>query len=390
MKNLLIGVAGLTWFALVFAITFWITFPSVPLGDRVRVVVFENTNGDYDVQMDNLRPWWFGASANNIRVSSVNKGRGDDAMTTPLVVVDGASVRFSPFGLRASPHVSGIVDLGGSDISFEAQGAMNKRGDGYQATMVKVEAEGFPVADLASLSGVEIDATGTMDLSIDVTSEDGMRVAEGDIRINASNVLIAALDPSLTGGMDLGMEIPIQEFDLRIDVSEGKATLSHGEIISDLATIQLEGGITLRDDISRSTVNVSATVKLGEKLALFESFLKSAQWADEKFHYRCTGTVARNHCREDRERSGGTARARTTSQTGSNDEDRERRKKELKERLKENSARRAERANERASAEEAEQDEEEFEDIGYVDDEELDDEELDDEEPIDGEEVFED
>ena len=189
------------------------------------------------------------------------------------------------------------------------------------------------------------------------------------------------------------MEIPIQEFDLRIDVSEGTATLSHGEFISDLATIQLEGGITLRDDISRSTVNVSATVKLGEKLALFESFLKSAQWADEKFHYRCTGTVARNHCREDRERSGGTARAPTNSRTGSIDEDRERRKKELKERLKENSARRAERANERASAEEAEQDEQdeqEFEDIGYVDDEELDDEELDDEEPIDGEEVFED
>ena len=80
-----------------------------------------------------------------------------------------------------------------------------------QEMLQVLEARDFPVADLASLAGVDIDATGALDFSMDVTSNAGMRGAEGDIKIVASNILIAALDPALTGGMDLGMEIPIEE-----------------------------------------------------------------------------------------------------------------------------------------------------------------------------------
>ncbi len=395
MKRLLIGVAGLVWFVLVFAITFWMTFPSAPLGDRVRLLVHQNTNGEYDVQMDSLRPWWFGASANNIRISSVKRVRGAPPVATPMFAVNGASVRVSPFGLKKTPHVSGVVDLGGSEVTFDAQGALNKRGNGYQATAVELNATSFPVADLAALTGTEIDATGELDFSADVESDGGMRSAHGDIKIRASNVNIASLDPSLTGGMDLGMEIPIDDIDLRIEIEDGKATIAHGEIISELATVALEGDVTMRDDVTRSTVNISATIELGDKLAMFKSFLKSAEWADGKFHYRCTGTVARNHCREDRER-GGSVRAGLPSR-GSTDADRERRKRELKDRLRENTERRAERTRERAARAPARDD---LEDVGYVDeedeefDEDLEDEEggeeFDDEEPVEGDEVFED
>ena len=76
MKRVLMVVGGVIWFALVFFITWRVTFPGQAIEDRLRVEVANATNGTYELSLSDLRPWWTGVAADNVVLIEV-KGRGD-------------------------------------------------------------------------------------------------------------------------------------------------------------------------------------------------------------------------------------------------------------------------------------------------------------------------
>lgn len=386
MKRVLAVVGGVLWFALVFFVTWRMTFPSEAVGNRIKVEVHKATNGAFELSMADLAPWWVGAKANSVVLYEVGR-----AEKTPDFAFEAARVRAGLLSLiRNEPRVMGAVQIGSSDLDYDVTVAMNKRGTGFVPRTVALTAERFPLQDIAGLAGATIEASGGLDLDVDLSAEDGMREAKGAIKISGRDLLISKLDPELTGGMDLGMEIPIDEVDIRFDVDQGKAELRDGKIKSSLVDAKLEGDITLREDMGRSTLNIEIALELGDELAMFKGFIKRAEWSDGSFHYKCSGTFDRPSCRENPERGASAARGRgrsrgeddearprtrTESQPRSSlsDEERDKRRQEALERLREARERRGEGGDEATDAS-GNPGDGELEEIGYEDDDEFDEE----------------
>jgi len=386
---------GLIWFLGVFLLTFRWTFPSDAIADRVRVEVSNATDGAYDLSMSGVRPWGTGAAAEQVILSEVAPARGaEPGEKTPLFAFETVRVRAGLLSLlRNQPRLSGAVEVGAAEVDFDLTLGMNKRGTELAPRLVNIETEGFPIEDLAGLAGYTVEATGGLDLEVDLKADESMRDAVGDIKISGKDLVLVSLDPELTMGMDLGREIPIDEIELDLDVEDGKATVRRGTIESELADVEVEGDLTLRDDLARSSMNLSITLDLGEELAMFEPFLKDARWQDGDFHYRCSGTLSRATCRSDRERSSSSSRSRRadtprperSGSSGLSDEEREERRKAMQERLRQSAERRqADRsgadAREVLEEEGYLEDDEEYEDEVEEEDEELDERELDEDE----------
>lgn len=387
MRRVLMGVAGVLWFALVFFVTWRLTFPSEAAGERLRVEVARATGGQYQLSLSDVKPWWTGIQANNVMLSEVNRGEA-----TLVAAFESARVRAGLFSLlRNQPRISGAVAVGSSELDYDVTVGMNKRGTQLAPRLVNITADAFPLRDLAGLVGVTVDATGGLDIEIELEAGDGMRDAIGDIRIGGRDVLISSVDPEVTFGMDLGMEIPIDEIDIHFEVDQGKATVRTGKIRSSKLDTEIEGDITLREDVSRSSMDLTFILDLGDDLEIFKGFLKRAEWGDGTFHYKCSGSFSRPVCREDPERGGSAARSgrrnnnrgsRATRPTTNNTrnaltpEEREKRRQEALERLRASRERRASTGSGSTAADGGDDPGEELEEIGYAEDEEFIDEEL--------------
>src|SRR5690606_31051398 len=165
-----------------------------------------------------------------------------------------------------------------------------------------LEAPKLPLGDVALLAGADLEGTGAVDLQVRLLAPEGFGKADGQIAITGRDLRITRLDLSSAGVPDLGMEIPIGDPDLRLDVKAGKATVTRGTVRSGLATIRVDGEVNLRDDLASSILNLGLVVgNLGEELQPFQAFL-GTPWRDGNFHYRCTGSFERSNCREERER----------------------------------------------------------------------------------------
>ncbi len=349
MKNALLVVGGILWFGLVFSLTFWLTFPSDTLAERLKYEVYDGSGGDYQLQLDSLSPWWVGVSGEMVQLYSNTTPRGGGDPVSELVfAAEAARLRVSPLSLlRRTPSVAGGMTIGGGDVDFTVATQMDKK-DRLGVSDLTIEAQDFPIIDLASLAGTAMEGTGTIDIEVEISAPDGMRQAEGKIEIHGGDILITKLDPAAMGGMDLGMEIPLDDIDIVLDITQGKAEFTRGKIRSQMANIDLDGALTLRDDLTRSTMNIGLVVELGEELAMFKSFLNDAKGADEKFHYKCAGTLSRMpRCSGQRvgRRDGGTRRSTPAASGNSrrqsggaraetSAEDREKRREEIRERLR--------------------------------------------------------
>ena len=73
MRNLLIGVFTLFWCALVFLVTFWLTFPSDTLVERVRWEVPERLGKEYSIDLASVSPWWVGLSAQDVMAGGMEQ-----------------------------------------------------------------------------------------------------------------------------------------------------------------------------------------------------------------------------------------------------------------------------------------------------------------------------
>src|SRR5688500_17158624 len=92
----------LTWLALgawggvAFAGTFWLSFPSKAVADRLSYEVSARSGGAWQLQVGSVAPWWYGLSATQVVVSSLDPG---DDVPTPLFFGNAAGVRVSPWSL---------------------------------------------------------------------------------------------------------------------------------------------------------------------------------------------------------------------------------------------------------------------------------------------------
>ena len=222
MSRFTMALGGMVWFGLVFSVTFWWTFPSQEIGDRVRVEVFTATDGELDLMMQNLRPYWTGVAADDvILMQNVEARGGMEAESAPLFVFDRARIRVGLFSvLTSSPRVMGDVTIGGSDVEYDVTAGMNKRGTNLVPRSVELSAPAMPVADLAGLAGLDIRASGTLEIDVDLQSEESMRDSVGKVRLAGRNLTIHEVDPSLTQGMDLGMEILLDDLEIELDVED--------------------------------------------------------------------------------------------------------------------------------------------------------------------------
>jgi len=347
MKKLALVAAGILWFGVVFLFTFWLTFPSETMAERLKYEVYEGSDGAYQLQLGSVSPWWVGLSGSDVQLYSIETPRGGEPETKLAFAADRARLRVSLFSLlRQTPSVSGGMTLGGGDISFALDTQLDKR-DRLSVSAAKLEAEEFPFIGLLGLAGMDVEGSGYLDLEVDIEAPDGMRQAEGKIEISGSNILITEVDPALTGGHSLGMEIPLDDLDLVLDITQGKAEISRGTIRSPKANVDIDGAVMLRDDLTRSSVNMELAVEIGDEFAIFKPMVSDAKGSDGKYHWQCAGSLSRRPRCSAKSRSSvagrsGSARgssrgstpSRTTTRTETSAEDREKRREEIRERLR--------------------------------------------------------
>jgi len=402
MKNLLLIAGGLFWFGFLFLVTFFITFPSDAVVERARWEVSERSNGQYSLELDDLSPWWLGASAADVKLYSVPRS-GDPSLA--LLAKD-LRVSASPFSLLSrAPTLSGsITPIDGTLYYSVGTARSEKKGD-LKVNGVEVSADGFPLMELLLLSGTDAAGTGGLDIDIDVDGDESLKGSSGHVRIEGSGLSLSELE--IPGVGPLGMDIPIDELDIDIKVDKGNASFKKGEIKSSLLQADLKGNILLASTMERSTMNVEIVLSnLGSDLQGFAPMLAQAEVSpgSETYKFTCSGTVGNPRCEMGEGKAVGARNPRDRSNRasrGSRSEDRAARpprerpdadelKKKREERLE-----RLRKLREDRAAEVRERDNEEFDDEPEDEEEpfdEVDDEEFleEDEEFLDDEEFFDD
>lgn len=298
-RRIVLGVALLcVWLGFVFLVTLRLTFPSEAVADRLAYEVQKGSGGQYELQLRDLSPWRLGATADAIRLFRHAPGGGEPTLA---FAADSARVKVGAWSLlRRQPRLTGTVRIGSGDVDFVV--STGAGGAGPVLHELLLEAPKLPLADVAMLAGADLEGTGSVNLQVRLLAPEGFGKADGQVTITGRDLRITRLDLSSAGVPDLGMEIPIQDLELTLDVKAGKATITRGNVRTGLGSLRVEGEINLRDDLASSILNIGLLVgDLGEELKPFQGFL-GTPWRDGKFHYRCTGSFERSNCREERER----------------------------------------------------------------------------------------
>lgn len=302
MKRRMVLGAGLfvVWLFVVFLVTLRLSFPSKAVADRLAWEVQKGSGGQYELQMRDLTPWRVGASANAIRVLR-HDPRTPDAQPTLAFAAEKARVRVGLWSLiRQEPRLTGSLKIGSGDVDFVVGTAAGSAGPSLYE--LQLEAPSLGIGDLALLTGGDFEGTGKVQVRARLLAPEGLSRSEGQMKVSGRDLSITRLDLSSMGVPDLGMEIPIEDLDVTLDVRLGRATVSRGLLKSSLATIRIDGDVSLRDDLPASIMNLEFVVTdLGPELQPFRAFLGSP-WRDGGYHYRCTGTFERSHCRAESER----------------------------------------------------------------------------------------
>jgi type II secretion system protein N len=313
MRNVLFAVAVAGWGLIVFAGTFYVTFPSQAVADRIRYEVPRMMGDEYTVELGNVSPWWMGLSVSDVKLYRAEdsrrpaivedeegeEGEAEVASGSQLVgLFENVRVRVSPWSLlRRAPYLSGVLSLPGGDVDFSVGTAVAEEGDIGLADVV-VHADDLPLEDLMMLAPQwSASGTGTVDIDIDLhAGSNGMRDATGKIALGGTALELTDVELPTVG--NLGMPIPIAEIVLQADVVDGKATFTDAHAHSDFAKLKLGGELTLRDPIDRSAMDIQLIVSdLGEALGPMKNMataaMADARQSDGTYLYSCRGVIAR-------------------------------------------------------------------------------------------------
>ena len=364
---------GFAWAFVLFLCTGWLSFPGDAVAKRVVYEVNNQSRGAYQLELGDLQPWWFGLKTDDLKVFGK---AGADGTNPLLALATDARASASPFSLLArTPSVSGSVTLGlDGQVDYAVSTAMDAEGQNLLVTEVHVASESFPVGELLALApSYEGGADGTLALHADIAAPEGMGSANGSVVLRGQRITLTS---PVIMDFPLGRDVVISDLDIELEVEDGKAKVSRGRLVTDLANADITGNIVLAEPFARSTVDLRIEAELDASMAAMATMLKSAE-VNGKLVWRCNGRIdqlARVCTPGDQPKA---ARGRNTNRnrgarrnraanrpnrvnrpgaaTGLSDEEREKRREELQERLRKRRERRAANRAERPDREPADQ-----------------------------------
>ncbi|MEZ4236778.1 MAG: type II secretion system protein GspN [Myxococcota bacterium] len=309
MKRNALWVAGtLAWVFAVFVGTFWLTFPSRSIADRLEYELPRLLGADYVADIGSVSPWWIGLSARDVKLyhqPSANTGRRgrraaaaaeeedgeEDASEAPTLVamLSRARLRASVWSLfRRAPYVSGSVGLTDGEIDY-ARGHRGRRPGPHRPGRPRAGADQLPLSDLMMLLPITASGSGAIDLDRrPAPGDNGMRDATGHLSLTGRP------RPVRRGAADdrpLGMEIPPRRWRWRPRFEDGRATIDSGTLDSALFQLAVAGEITLGAHRS-SAIDITLTLSnLDDSLAAYRTFLRSAETSSGTYEYACRGVI---------------------------------------------------------------------------------------------------
>lgn len=320
MNRALWIIGGVAWFALVFWVTLYLSFPSEGVGRFVASVVSQRTNGQYRIEMDGAKPWWVGLAGDNVIVYSTAGGTDD-----PVFFADALGVRIHPLALlRKGRQFSGYATM--EDSTIEAQVSATDDDGNLTLRRLQVVAQDLAIETLTGLLGKSeaspIDATGSLDVDIDLNMKEGIEKAEGKISILGDGVRLAKVAAPAIGLKPMELDMPVTELDIEIAGDGGLLKIERGVVRSQAVNIDLHGEVTTGDRLDRSRVHVEAEVEIGDWAglaiesfrAMVDTFTASKKCEDGRLHYVANTTVSRfsfNDFREEKCKGSATRPTRT-------------------------------------------------------------------------------
>ena len=325
MKILAYIGGSLLWFVVVFFAVFLLTWPSGAVTERVRYEVQSGSDGAYALELAGVRPTFVGARL----VEPALLSRSGDAVRE-LLAVDSARVS------------TGVMDalrlglLGGEgDIAIRLKDGAGKidatvslvRDETVEVRGVEVDGA-IPLSVIPPMGGASLLGGGEIEIDAYLSWEGGLSKSNGRISLDGSGLRIdgiASDDEMIAGFLDgfEGLPAAIDQLEIELDIDDGKAVVKRGRLLSDLINLDIDGEVTLADDVTKSRVRLQLVFELGQVIedssgaALIKGLLKTALWADGKYHYTWSGVLGRLRApRAERERAKRTPARRPTTSTG--------------------------------------------------------------------------
>lgn len=292
-----VALAG--WGAVVFTGALWLTFPSDAVAKRVSWEVEEQSGGEWRLQVASVSPWWFGASARNVIVSTRESRRSSDY--TPFFAAERMGVRISPWSLlRGASAVMLFADVEGGrvDATLRFPGVRLRTAP----VGVELDATALPLPMLLSLAGAGSDGnviTGGLDVHVDLSGPEGWSAADGEVTLKGNGLFVEKISSERLGEKELNT--PIDELSFSLDVDDGHGQVGDGILRSALFEAKIGGEVELEDTVSRSQVKLDVELTLGdwEGSAIesyrrtVESLIATARVSDGVYKYTAESALNR-------------------------------------------------------------------------------------------------
>lgn len=311
VRRLLEGIAYGLWFAALFVLLTWLTFP----WDRVRDhAVVAAADAGIGLQLESLK-----ASTSTIKAKGLVLS-ASTSDSTPLIQID---------KLRIGSSTSGVVSAA---LTLRSLASGEPSGSSTSATQQVLEALGKLAVD-AKLYGGELSLSAESDSevsrissSLDKLNLDSYLVATRTFSANPKGRLKGGSDltwhwedaKKSSGNIDLvanglvlegltiaGFGLPETAFDrseAHIKISRGRAEIRDTAFDSDVVQVVVEGYINLNTELPRSRLALRMRFKVRDDLdgLLKVQFGSNPRHKDGKgwYHYQVNGTLKRPRLRE--------------------------------------------------------------------------------------------
>ncbi len=337
-RKLLFGVAYSAWFAFVFLLLTWLTFPWSKVRDQAIVGAH---SGGTSLQMSSLSAGPFGAEVKDLSVAPLAKGGEAKAPwlqadrvkleTGPIAMLKGAleyraiasegKVRLGELLQRmigATGSTGLDADLYGGEFEAEVEGDES-------SARIKIEAKKLDLSQYPIRAGMfEADPTGSLNSNIDVVwNWEDPRKTSGSVDIELGSLVLAGFKAS-------GFAMPQAAFDrseAHLKIKSGKAEFRDTSFESEVVTAEVGGFITLKKKFMRSTLSLNVKFKVRDNL---DSLLQLAVGKDPRhrddegwYHYQILGNLKRPNVRPSPIKRRGSAPAPRppVADTGDDDDD---------------------------------------------------------------------
>jgi type II secretion system protein N len=364
MRRALTVLAFAVWTVVVGYGTFRLTFPSDVIAERIRYEVPLRLGRAWSAEVGSVSPWWLGVSLADVKLFqgaapalryvppaiAGDDEEGDLTAEPPqnpvtpgaeegpqlAAALSNLSLRLSPMSLLyRAPYVIGSASFGDHELYGEFGTTIGARGEVHVEDLI-LDGE-VPLAELLAAMVPGASGEGVLDLDVDIAGgERGMNDGSGQAGVRGTRLVLSDLE--FPGIGPLGMDITISDLVLVTDVVNGRATVSDGKLVSDLATVSISGEFNLRDPLDRSAYDLQFVISdLSPQVSTFQGLMSGAKQSDGTFLYSCRGVLSRptmSGC-SSRPRSA-TARppSATRPTTPGDIDERERKREEIRERLR--------------------------------------------------------